>query len=229
MDVLIAVTRRPERNPNLKPTRILATLMLAGAALAASAAQAATALEQFKSFVSTSKTARGEFVQRVARVEGGASLKVSKEASGTFQFSRPGRFIWTYKKPYEQVLQADGEKLYIYDRDLNQVTVRKLGNALGSSPAAILFGSNDIEKDFTLKDIGDRDGLEWLQAVPRSKDTTFEKIGIAMKDGVPAAMELRDSFGQVTTLTFTRFEKNPALPDTQYRFVPPKGADVLEQ
>lgn len=213
----------------LKPSRSLAMLMLATAAFVSSAAHAATALEQFKSFVGSSKTARGEFVQRVARVEGGASLKVSKESSGSFQFSRPGRFIWTYKKPYEQVLQADGEKLYIYDRDLNQVTVRKLGNALGSSPAAILFGSNDIEKDFTLKDLGSRDGQEWLQAVPKSKDSTFEKIGIAMKDGVPAAMELRDSFGQVTMLTFTRFEKNPALPDTQYRFVPPKGADVLEQ
>lgn len=213
----------------LKSLRSLATLVLAGAAFVASGAHAATALEQFKSFVSSTKTARGEFVQRVARVEGGASLKVSKESSGSFQFTRPGRFIWTYKKPYEQVLQADGEKLYIYDRDLNQVTVRKLGNALGSSPAAILFGSNDIEKDFTLKDLGSRDGQEWLQAVPKSKDSTFEKIGIAMKDGVPAAMELRDSFGQVTMLTFTRFEKNPSLPDTQYRFVAPKGADVLEQ
>jgi outer membrane lipoprotein carrier protein len=207
----------------------LAVLALAGAAVASSAAQAAGALEQFKSFVATSKSARGEFVQRVARMEGGASLKVSKESSGSFQFSRPGRFIWIYKKPYEQVLQADGEKLYIYDRDLNQVTVRKLGNALGSSPAAILFGSNDVEKDFTLKEVGPKDGLDWLQATPKSKDTTFEKIGIAMKDGVPAAMELRDSFGQLTMLTFTRFEKNPELPDTQYRFVPPKGADVLEQ
>jgi outer membrane lipoprotein carrier protein len=213
----------------LRAKHILAALALVGIACASGVAQAADALEQFKSFVAGSKSARGEFVQRVARLEGGASLKVSKESSGTFQFSRPGRFIWTYKKPYEQVLQADGEKLYIYDRDLNQVTVRKLGNALGSSPAAILFGSNDIEKNFTLKEGAARDGMNWLEAVPKAKDTTFEKIGIAMKDGVPAAMELRDSFGQVTLLSFRKFEKNPALPDTQYRFVPPKGADVLEQ
>jgi len=155
--------------------------------------------------------------------------RVSSESTGTFEFSRPGKFIWIYKKPYEQHLQADGEKLYIYDKDLNQVTVRKLGNALGSSPAAILFGSNDLEKNFTLKEAGERDGMEWLQATPKAKDTTFEQIGIGLRDGLPAAMELRDSFGQVSLLSFTKFEKNPALPDSQFRFTPPKGADVFEQ
>ncbi len=181
--------------------------------------------------MSSTRSARGDFVQRVVRQDAAASGKVqmSKESSGTFQFSRPGKFIWTYRKPYEQVLQADGQKLYIYDKDLNQVTVRKLGNALGSSPAAILFGSNDLETSFTLKDGGTRDGMAWMQATPKSRDTSFEQIGIGLRDGVPAAMELRDSFGQVTLLTFTRFEKNPPMPETQFRFVVPKGADVLEQ
>jgi outer membrane lipoprotein carrier protein len=105
-----------------------------------------------------------------------ANAKVSTPASGTFLFARPGKFIWTYVKPYEQVLQADGEKLYIYDKDLNQVTVKKLGDALGSSPAAILFGSNDLEKNFTLSEAGTRDGLEWLKAVPKTKDSSFEQI-----------------------------------------------------
>ncbi len=188
----------------------------------------AAALDQFRSFVSTTKTARGEFTQRLVKNEGGAA-KVSNTSTGTFEFSRPGKFIWIYKKPYEQQLQADGEKLFIYDKDLNQVTVRKLGNALGSSPAAILFGSNDLEKNFTLKDAGERDGMEWLQAIPKAKDTTFDQIGIGLRDGVPVAMELRDSFGQVSLLSFTRFEKNPSLPDNQFRFTPPKGADVFEQ
>jgi len=188
----------------------------------------AAALDQFRSFVSTTKTARGEFTQRLVKNEGGAA-KVSNTSTGTFEFSRPGKFIWIYKKPYEQQLQADGEKLFIYDKDLNQVTVRKLGNALGSSPAAILFGSNDLEKNFTLKDAGERDGMEWLQAIPKAKDTTFDQIGIGLRDGVPVAMELRDSFGQVSLLSFTRFEKNPSLPDSQFRFTPPKGADVFEQ
>jgi outer membrane lipoprotein carrier protein len=188
----------------------------------------AAALDQFKSFVASTKTARGEFSQKLLRNEGG-NARASSQSSGTFEFSRPGKFIWIYRKPYEQQLQADGEKLYIYDKDLNQVTVRKLGNALGSSPAAILFGSNDLEKNFTLKEAGERDGVEWLQATPKAKDTTFDQIEIGLRGGLPVAMELRDSFGQVSLLTFTRFEKNPALPDSQFRFAPPKGADVFEQ
>lgn len=188
----------------------------------------AAALEQFKSFVANTKSARGDFVQRMVKEEGG-KLRTSNEASGSFVFSRPGKFIWSYRKPYEQVLQADGEQLYIHDKDLNQVTVRALGNAIGSSPAAILFGSNDLEKNFALSEAGTRDGIEWLQAIPKAKDTQFEKIGIGLKDGVPVAMELRDSFGQVSVLSFTKFEKNPSLSGTQFRFVVPKGADVLQQ
>jgi outer membrane lipoprotein carrier protein len=106
----------------------------------------------------------------------GEKAKVSSPASGTFVFARPGKFIWTYTKPYEQVLQADGDKLYIYDKDLNQVTVKKLGDALGSSPAAILFGSNDLEKNFTLSEVGAKDGAGMLRAVPKNKDTSFEEI-----------------------------------------------------
>ncbi len=190
----------------------------------------ATALEQFKSFVSATRTARGEFTQRLVKADadrGGSRL--SNPSTGSFQFARPGKFIWIYSKPYEQLLQADGDKLYIFDKDLNQVTIKTLGNAIGSSPAAILFGSNDLEKNFTLSEGGTRDGIEWLQAIPKTKDTNFEKIGIGLKDGMPVAMELRDSFGQVSLLSFTRFEKNPSLPANQFRFVIPKGADVLQQ
>lgn len=203
--------------------RIAAPLLLCFPLLAGAAA-----LEQFKAFVANTKSARGDFVQRLVKEEGG-KLRASNESSGSFVFARPGKFIWSYRKPYEQVLQADGEKLYIHDKDLNQVTVRALGDAIGSSPAAILFGSNDLEKNFALSEGGTREGIEWLQAIPRAKDTQFEKIGIGLKDGVPVAMELRDSFGQVSVLTFTKFEKNPSLSGTQFRFVVPKGADVLQQ
>ena len=203
--------------------RILLSLLLSFPLLANAAA-----LEQFKAFVAGTKSARGEFSQRMVKEEGG-KLRTSSASSGNFLFARPGKFIWTYQKPYEQLLQADGEKLYIYDKDLNQVTVKTLGNAIGSSPAAILFGSNDLEKNFTLSEGGTRDGIEWLQAVPKTRDTNFEKIGIGLKDGVPVAMELRDSFGQISLLSFTKFEKNPALPATQFRFTVPKGADVLQQ
>ncbi|WP_228536168.1 outer membrane lipoprotein chaperone LolA [Noviherbaspirillum malthae] len=205
-----------------------AARLLAAFAFALPAFAHAAALEQFKSFVGTTKSAKGEFMQRQVKMADG-SAKVSNESTGTFMFARPGRFIWTYQKPYEQLLQADGEKLYIYDKDLNQVTVRALGNALGSSPAAILFGSNDLEKNFNLKEAGTKDGLEWLEATPKSKDTTFERIGIGLKDGVPVAMELRDSFGQVSLLSFKKFEKNPPMAADQFRFTVPKGVDVFQQ
>lgn len=202
--------------------------LLAAMALALPVIASASALDQFKAFVSSTKSAKGEFTQRQIKMMDGTA-RVSNQSTGSFAFARPGKFIWTYQKPYEQLLQADGEHLYIYDKDLNQVTIRKLGNALGSSPAAILFGSNDLEKNFTLKDAGSKDGLEWLEATPKTKDTTFDKIGIGLKDGVPHAMELRDSFGQVSLLSFDRFEKNPPMAAGQFRFVVPKGADVFQQ
>lgn len=200
-------------------------------ALALPALAHASALAQFKSFVATTKAAKGEFTQRQVKTEdsNGGNIKVSNPSTGTFQFARPGKFIWTYQKPYEQLLQADGEKLYIYDKDLNQVTIKKLGNALGSSPAAILFGSNDLEKNFTLKEAGNRDGMEWLHATPKAKDTTFDQIGIGLRNGVPVAMELRDSFGQVSLLSFTNFEKNPPMAADHFKFAVPKGADVFQQ
>lgn len=205
---------------------LFATVLVAGALFLTSQAHAA-ALDQFKSFVASTQSAKGEFTQQLVKVESGKS-KISNKSSGTFSFARPGKFIWTYQKPYEQLLQADGEKLYIYDKDLNQVTIKKLGDALGSSPAAILFGSNDLEKNFTLKEAGTKNGLEWLEATPKAKDTTFDHIGIGLRNGVPEAMELRDSFGQVSLLTFTKFEKNPAMPATQFKFTVPKGADVFQ-
>lgn len=202
--------------------------ILLACAIAVPGIAAASALDQFRSFVGSTKAAKGEFTQRVTK-SGEGTARPANTSSGSFVFARPGKFVWAYQKPYEQVLQADGQKLYIYDKDLNQVTIRPLGDALGSSPAAILFGSNDMEKNFTLKDAGAKDGLEWLEATPKTKDTTFERVLIGLKDGVPQAMELRDSFGQVTLLSFNKFEKNPSITADRFKFVVPKGADVFQQ
>lgn len=199
--------------------------MIAAGALALCGPVSASALAQFKAFVAGTKSARGEFTQR--QVKKTETSKVTPPASGTFVFARPGKFIWAYVKPYDQLLQADGEQLYIYDKDLNQVTIKKLGDALGSSPAAILFGSNDLEKNFTLTEAGTRDGLEWLNATPKSKDTAFEQISIGMRNGIPEAMELRDAFGQTSLLAFQNFERNPNLGAQQFKFVIPKGADIF--
>jgi outer membrane lipoprotein carrier protein len=195
-------------------------------ALTGTSTASASALEQFKTFVSGTKSAKGEFSQQQVRSNPG---KVAPVSTGTFVFARPGKFVWTYQKPYEQLLQADGDTLYIFDKDLNQVTTRKLGSALGSSPAAILFGSNDLEKNFTLSEAGTRDGLEWLDAKPKNKDTSFEQISIGLKNGVPEAMDLKDTFGQTSKLRFTNFQRNPALAANFFKFEVPKGADVSAQ
>ncbi|MGY8524811.1 outer membrane lipoprotein chaperone LolA [Paracidovorax citrulli] len=203
-----------------------ATVLALATLLPAPAMAAAT--DQLNTFVSTVKSARGEFVQRQVKGSGEAT-RVTGTSSGTFVFSRPGKFAWRYTKPYEQLLQADGETLYIYDKDLNQVTQRKLDGAIGSSPAAILFGSNDLNKDFVVRDGPVRDGLEWLELTPKAKDTQFERIGIGFRSGNLEAMELRDAFGNTTLLTFSAMQKNPQLPADTFRFTVPKGADVIRQ
>lgn len=202
------------------------SVVVLSALLAFSSTAEASAIEQFKNFVVNTKTAKGEFLQVQMKMVNGTA-KAGKSSSGTFKFARPGKFIWTYIKPYDQVLQADGDKLYLYDKDLNQVTIKTLGNAIASSPAAILFGSVDLDKNFIMKDVGVKQGVEWLEAIPKTKDSQFDTIGIGMKDGVPVGMELRDSFGQLSLVTLKNFEKNPTFAVDQFKFVVPQGADVL--
>jgi outer membrane lipoprotein carrier protein len=201
-----------------------AALIAAGMAFATAHANA---LDDLHAFASQTKTAKGSFVQHVQ-----SRTKASAPTSGDFVFARPGRFRWSYTKPYEQLLVADGEKLSIYDKDLNQVTVRKLGDALGSTPAAILFGSSDLDKSFDLKDAGVRDGVAWLDASPKSKrgdePSQFEKISIGFRNGELAAMELKDALGQTTLLEFSNVERNPKVDASTFAFTPPKGADVLQ-
>lgn len=201
-------------------------LRLSALLAAALVAQAhAAALDQLRAFLTETTSARGEFVQRVSPRSGASSQPA---ASGRFEFQRPGRFRWVYEKPYEQLIIADGQKLVLFDKDLNQVTIRKLQSSLPSSPASILFGSNDFEREFEVSDAGARDGLEWIVAKPRAKDSTFERIEIGFRDGLPAAMKLADNFGQQTQLTFSKLERNPKLAAEAFRFTPPKGADVIE-
>ena len=202
----------------------LAACLWVGAIASSSVAHAASAVDQLKTFVTSTRSAKGEFTQRI--LKNGRPPQVS---SGTFAFTRPGKFRWTVTKPFEQVLVADGQNLWIYDKDLNQVTVRTLNDALGESPAAILFGGNDLDKRFVVTEAGQRDGVEWFDAVPRNKESTFERVSIGMRNGVPEAMELRDAFGQVSVLQFQGFMRNIDVPTDSYVFVPPKGADVLKQ
>ncbi|CBW74162.1 Outer-membrane lipoproteins carrier protein [Mycetohabitans rhizoxinica HKI 454] len=216
-----------------RATRAAATGALI--ALAAVPCAHASGTAQLKAFVAQVRSADGEFVQRQVKAAGGSASQAQGQAartsmatsSGTFRFARPGRFVWAYQKPYEQLLQSDGDKLYVWDKDLNQVTARALNGVLGASPAAILFGSNDLEKNFTLRDAGVKQGIDWLELVPKSRDTQFERVGIGFRDGNLEAMELHDVFGNVTLLTFSNIHKNPALPANTFKFTVPKGADVI--
>lgn len=182
-------------------------------------------VEALKNFIRDTRTARAAFTQTVLDQNG----KLRQKSEGTLAFSRPGKFRWVYQKPYEQLIVGDGNKLWIYDADLEQVTVRKLGEALGSSPAALLAGSNDIEKHFTLKDAGSSDGLEWLEARPRNRESTYESVRMGFAGNTLAAMELKDSFGQTTLLKFSGMVKNPAVSAGEFKFTPPRNADVITE
>ena len=181
--------------------------------------------EALKAMLTQTTTAKGRFAQMVLD----KNMKKLQESTGTMQFSRPGKFRWEYNKPFEQVIVGDGSKLWIYDKDLNQVTERKLDKALGASPAALLAGSNEIEKSYTLNNIGNQEGLDWLEAIPKSKDTAFERVRMGFSKTGLEAMELRDQFGQVTVIKFADIERNPKLAADAFTFAIPKGADVIRE
>jgi outer membrane lipoprotein carrier protein len=206
-----------------RPIRAAASLSISLALSAFPLGADAGGLDQLKGFLSGTRTAQGGFEQVVV----GKSGRAPQQASGSMAFARPGKFRWVYDKPYYQLIVGDGEKLWIYDRDLNQVTVKTLGQALGSSPAALLAGDDALERDFVLKDAGRSDGLEWVEATPKARDGSFERVRIGFSGDLPRVMELQDSFGQTTTLKFAGLQRNPALDAGQFRFAPPKGADVV--
>ena len=189
------------------------------------AALGASTVDELKSLLQQTTTARAHFAQIVLD----SNMKTLQQATGTMQFSRPGRFRWEYDKPYEQIIVGDGTRVWLYDKDLNQVTVRRFDRAIGSSPAALLAGSNEIEKDYTLKGLPSRDGLDWLEAVPRTPDTAFERIRMGFGKTGLEAMELRDQFGQTTVIKFSTIERNAKLAPELFRFTPPKGVDVISE
>ncbi len=195
---------------------VLLSLLFAGGVEAA-------AIDRFKAFLRTTQAARANFEQKVQDRSG----KLVQESKGSFVFLRPGRFRWEYAKPVDQLIVGDGERVWIYDRDLNQVTVRRISKALGSTPAALLAGSADVEKAFELSEAGERDGLEWLEAKPKDKEAGFERIRMGFNVAGVEAMELTDHFGQTTLLRFSRLQRNPKVDPAEFRFEPPKGADVL--
>jgi outer membrane lipoprotein carrier protein len=194
------------------------------AALVVSLAVYAEPVDTLRGFVRDVKSGRAAFTQTVTAPDG---VK-KKSSSGSFEFARPNRFRFAYAKPFEQTIVGDGEKVWIYDADLNQVSSRKLGQALGATPAALLAGGS-LERDFDLANLPPRDGLEWAEAKPKAKDGAFQSVRVGFKGKDLAALEIIDSFGQKSLLQFNGFAANAPVNAEAFRFTVPAGADVIEQ
>ena len=203
--------------------QIIRSFLTALVVASSSVAVHAGALDELNAFVSQTKSARANFSQTVI----GRNGKVTQKASGTFAFQRPGKFRFIYEKPYAQTIVGDGQKLWTWDKDLNQVTIKPMTDALGATPAALLTGDGSLERNFTLKDIGESDGLQWVEATPKQQEAGFEKVRIGFKSGQPLAMQVRDNFAQTTLLQFSSFERNVKFDAADFHFTPPKGADVV--
>ena len=183
----------------------------------------AATLERLRAFVRDTQTARASFTQTVADKNG----RMVQQASGEFAIARPGRFRWSVEKPYRQLLVGDGERVWIYDADLNQVVKRRNDKALGTTPAALLAGKEDVERAFDWRDLPPADGLDWLGATPKDKESSFSDIRLGFDASGLAALEIFDNFGQRTSIKLAGLERNPKLPADLFKFTPPKGADVV--
>jgi len=208
--------------PSMRPARVLQSLC-AGACLLVTQLANAGAIDKLHQFLESTRTVRADFSQTVVARNG----RQGQVSSGVMIISRPGKFRWQIDKPYAQLLVGDGEKIWIHDPDLRQVTVRKAGAALGGTPAALLAGDSRIEKDFSLSEAGERDGLEWVDAVPKASDSGFEKVSLGFAGDELRAMILLDSLGQTSSLVFARIERNPPLAPSLFRFTPPANTDVI--
>lgn len=189
-------------------------------------------LESLEAFVKSVKTGRADFTQVVTPPAREGQAPRTKTSTGTFEFSRPGQFKFLYKKPFEQTIVADGQTLWLYDVDLNQVTERKQAQVLNSTPAALIASASDLkalQADFILKSEADKDGLQWVTATPKSKDSQVQSVRIGFRAGALAVLEILDSFGQQSRMTFTGFVANVPLQAATFQFKPPAGADVMRQ
>jgi len=203
----------------MRPHKLVAALLLVGASLAH-----ADAVDTLRDFVRDVKSGRAAFTQVVTSTDGARK----KTSSGEFEFLRPNRFRFAYKKPFEQLIVADGTKVWIYDTDLNQASSRRIAQALGATPAALLAGGS-LDNEFTLAAQPAKDGLDWALATPKAKDGPFQSMRVGFKGKELAMVEITDSFGQRSLLQFSGFAGNVALDAERFRFTPPAGADVIEQ
>jgi outer membrane lipoprotein carrier protein len=179
-------------------------------------------VDALRAFTRDAQTGRASFTQTVTAPDGARK----RSSTGSFEFSRPNRFRFAYGKPFEQLIVSDGNKVWLHDIDLNQVSVRLLDQALGGTPAALLAGGA-LEKDFTLTAQPSKDGLDWVLATPRAKDGSVVQVRVGFRGKTLAALEIVDAFGQRSLLQFSDVQQGLALPAERFRFVPPPGVDVI--
>jgi outer membrane lipoprotein carrier protein len=200
--------------------------------MAAAFTASASGLDSLEAFVKNAKTGRAQFTQVVTAPPKDAQPARSKTSTGTFEFSRPNRFKFVYTKPFAQTIVADGQTLWLYDADLNQVTARSQAAVLGSTPAAVIASAADLKAlraDFNLSAAPDKDGLEWVLATPKAKDGALQSVSVGMRGSDLAVLEILDSFGQRSVITFTAMQTNLSLDAAAFAFKPPAGADVVRQ
>lgn len=203
--------------------KLLFGLMLSTLQLLSSQQALADGVSSLRDFFNNTTTMRAQFSQVVNDKQG----RKVQEVEGTMQLQRPNKFRWDYKKPYEQQIVSDGKQVFLYDTELQQVTIRELSKTLGSSPAALLAGGEAVEKSFILKNATRKDGLTWVLALPKDKESGFDRVLLGFKADKLYKMELYDSFNHITHITFDNVERNPALQDATFLFTPPEGVDVV--
>ena len=210
---------------------MMRTTLALGAWLACATVAQANAIDNLDNFIKTAKSGRSEFTQVVtAPAREGQAPRV-KTSSGTFEFQRPNRFRFVYKKPFEQTIVADGQTLWLYDVDLKQVTQRKQAKVLGSTPAALIAASPDLEtlkRDFDLQALPDKEGQQWVQATPRQKEGQLTSMKVGFRGAELATLDILDSFGQRSVLSFTGMQLNAGVGADAFKFQPPQGVDVVQ-
>ena len=181
-------------------------------------------VEQLKAFLKTSAALSADFKQ----VSYNKSGQAGQTSVGQFYLRRPGKFRWNYQKPFNQEIVSNAGKVWFYDADLEQVTVKQLDDSLGSTPALLLTGQVDIDEKFILEEQGSDEELNWIRLSPKNEESGFKYILIGLNDGQLGGMELSDNFGQLTRIYFSNIQLNPNLDDTLFDFKVPKNADVFE-
>ncbi|MBF5003702.1 outer membrane lipoprotein chaperone LolA [Diaphorobacter sp. NR2-3-3-1] len=208
--------------------RLITTFLLAACAQVASA----DGLQSLEGFMKGAKTGRADFSQTVTSPGKDGQAPKVKTSSGSFEFQRPGNFRFDYKRPFEQTIVADGKTLWLYDVDLNQVTQRAQSQALGSTPAALLASAPDLsalKADFNLTSAPEQGGQQWVLAEPKAKDGQIKSVRVGFAGDTLATLDIVDSFGQRSVLTFTNMQVNAQVSPATFQFKPPANADVVKQ